>query len=153
MNLAFCLLAGLIADDPQEMGKLADKDDFVSTLTELLDDQTDEDIYDFVLTTFVRAKAKEISFGSHEAHKPYKMVNAGPFAPAQWVQKAGTVIRIDVKSDSFDVWVDGNKLGNIPRDVRGKPITHVRYWIPAGKKPVLGNDLEVTMYQSTSLVQ
>lgn len=44
MNLAFCLLAGLIADDSQEMHKLASRDDFVSTLTELLDDQADADI-------------------------------------------------------------------------------------------------------------
>lgn len=111
-------------------------------------DAFDEDSYDFVLSVFLHSKTQTLDFDSRAAAQSY--VSPRSLDSPAWIQNGGNAtIRIDLRPDEFDIWVDNRKAGSIGRTLKGKRITHVRNWVMSGKQPVLGKEITATTYLST----
>ena len=72
--------------------------------------------------------------------------------PTLWFQENNPNIRVDVGADEFVVYVNGNKVGEVDRAIKGRNVTHVGYWKNRDREPVMGNGITVTSYKQTNLV-
>ncbi|KAI5925049.1 tyrosinase [Camillea tinctor] len=111
----------------------------------------DEESFDVLLSMLIRSKRRVLQCNSKPAGLGYGKLTE--LEPRPWFAGENTRLRVDVGADAFTVYVDGNKVSDVPRAIKGKGVTHIRYWtMPLNAQPVMARSLKATTYEKTNLV-
>ncbi|KAI1496872.1 tyrosinase [Biscogniauxia marginata] len=114
-------------------------------------DAHDVENYDVLLSVLILSKRRVLQCSSKPAGHGYGRLTE--LEPRPWFEKENPQLRIDVKADSFNIFVDGREIKSLDRAIKGKSVTHIRYWtMPGTPEPVLARSLTVTTYKQTGLI-
>ncbi|KAI1491327.1 hypothetical protein F5X96DRAFT_668824 [Biscogniauxia mediterranea] len=103
----------------------------------------DEENYNVLLSMLIRS--------NKPAGRGYGQLTE--LEPRPWFAGENTRLHVDVGADAFTVYVAGREIGAVPRAIKGKDVTHVRYWtMPANAAPRHGDDVPTDKLGSLNLL-
>ncbi|KAI0433855.1 tyrosinase [Xylaria sp. FL1042] len=112
-------------------------------------DAHDTENYDILLSMVIKNGRRVVQCNHKLAGKGYNLIKE--FSPKPWFSERPE-LRVDIKEDRFDIYVDGRKVESYNREIK-KSVTHVHYYsTPSRAEPVMAREITGNTYQDTSRV-
>ncbi|TGJ84363.1 hypothetical protein E0Z10_g4430 [Xylaria hypoxylon] len=112
-------------------------------------DALDTENYDILVSMVIQNKRRVVECNHKLAGKGYNTITK--FTPSPWFGDRPT-LRVDIKEDQFEIYVDGQKLSSYKREIK-KSVTHVHYYTTRKRvEPVMAREITGNTYQDTATV-
>lgn len=103
-------------------------------------EEIDDDNFDAVVSINIIRRLSLIQIQTKAAGDSWERVRDMPFP--LWLQGQSLQIRIDIKDNTYEVYVNGTHLCSVDNKFGNKGITHVQYDVD-GDSPALAGQLDV----------
>ncbi len=101
-------------------------------------DALDTENYDILLSMVIKNGRRVVQCNHKLAGKGYDVIKE--FSPSPWFSERPE-LRVDIKEDWFDIYVDGQKALSYKREIK-KDVTHVYYYsTPSRAAPVMAREI------------
>ncbi|KAI1290962.1 tyrosinase [Xylaria venustula] len=112
-------------------------------------DALDTENYDILLSMVIKNGRRVVQCNHKLAGKGFNLIKE--FSPSPWFGERPE-LRVDIKEDRFDIFVDGRKVESYTREIK-KSVTHVHYYsTPSRAEPVMAREITGNTYQDTGRI-